>query len=494
MGAPTMDGMNDGTSQPMDALGAGSFGVAANVGLEGAFEGGGLVAPEFPPVVDEGNLAYEPKPLSVGKAFVYSSGGLGNGTFVALNNYIQYHFLLPLGAFLGPFFPIVYGLLDNQRSFEGAIIQPLIGAWSDRIWTRLGRRRIFIVRFLPLCIVFLSLTPYIPQLVGGEPIFGIDPRVLSLILVGVSIFLFSVTYNMSQDPYSALMADITPTRQRGLVNGIAQSVGFVGQVSILVIAAKAGLPFTVLYPLVGALLLVFFLPTILGIREPRKLPSANVHKRYKLRDYWQALRADRQLQFYFAVQFFLWFGINSIVIYIVPYAENVVRLSESDSFVLVVVLLVSIALTAWPLGALSSRLSLKGVFFLGLLAMTGATITAIFLKDPMSLYIILAVAGVGYAATQATGYPILTRLVYPEQMGIYTGLNTTVSSIAVPLSTVIAGALVGGISYDVLFIVVGASFALGLIPLVLLRMDRSVVVRARAAAAAQAAQAATSAA
>jgi Na+/melibiose symporter-like transporter len=239
-----MENMGDGTGQSAEHVSVSSSGVAANeAGLEAAFEGGGLIAPSVPPTLDEGHLGYEPKPLSVGKTLLYSSGGFGNGTFVALNNYLQVFFLTPLGA---P--PILYALLGSQRSFEGAIIQPLIGAWSDRTRSRFGRRRVFILRFMPLCILFTVLTPFIPGLVGADPILGIDPKLLSLILVSVSIFLFSITYNISQDPYSALLADVTPTRQRGVINGVAQSVSFVGQVTILLIFVFLSVPFTVLYP------------------------------------------------------------------------------------------------------------------------------------------------------------------------------------------------------------------------------------------------------
>lgn len=454
-------------------------GIAANEpGLEGAFEGGGLLAPTVEPAVDEGHLAYEPKPLPLGKIFVYGSGSVGNGTWVSLNNYLQSILLSSLGAS-----PILIGLLGSQRGFEGAIIQPLVGAWSDRTKTRFGRRRVFILRFMPLCIFFTVITPFIPQFFTGDSILGLDPALLTLILVSASIFLFSVTYNISQDPYSALMADITPQKQRGLVNGIVQSISFVGQIAILLVFIFLHAPFTLLYPVAGAALFVFYLPTILGIREPKKLPGANEHKHYRVRDYWRALGGDRQLQLYYAVQFFLWFGINSVVVYITLYAIKVVGFSEFAAATLPIILLVAIAATAWPLGALSNKLSLKGVFLLGLFLMAAASITAVFLKDPLALYIILAVAGLGYAATQATGYPMLTRLVFPEQMGLYTGLNTTVSSIAAPLSGVIAGALVETLGYGVLFAIVGTSFTLGLIPLALIRMDRSPVVQARAAAA-----------
>lgn len=477
-----MERMSEGTSGPSDILATHALGTDANEGLEGAFEGGGLIAPALPTAVDEGNLAYEPKPLSLGKMLTYSSGGVGNGAFVSLNNYLQVFFLTPLGA---P--PIVYALLGSQRSFEGAIIQPLIGAWSDRTKSGFfGRRRVFILRFMPLCIFFTILTPFVPQLIGTSPILGLDPARLTLILVSVAIFLFSVTYNISQDPYSALMADISPSRQRGVVNGVAQSVSFVGQVSILLIFVFVGLPFTVLYPLVGVMLLLFYLPTLFGLREPKKLPGASHQKHYKLRDYWRALRSDPQIQLYYAVQFFLWFGINAVVIFITPYATTVVHLSTHAAAILPIILLVAIALTAWPLGLLSGRLSLKTVFFLGVLLMAGASGTAVFLTDPGSLYIILAVAGIGYAATQATGYPLLTRLVFPEQMGLYTGLNTTVSSIAAPLSSVIAGAMVTELGYSILFAFVATAFVLCLIPLVFLSVRRSIAARARAEAAAAA--------
>lgn len=482
-----MENVSEGVAQPSEQAGFGVVDPAVNVGLEGAFEGGGLLAPTVEPAVDEGHLAYEPKPLSAAKMLAYSSGGFGNGTWVALNNYLQPIFL---GLFTNN--AILIGLLSSQRGLESAIIQPIIGSRSDRSQSRFGRRRSYILLFMPFCIVLTVITPFLPQLVGAEPLLGIDPTALSLILVSLCIFLFTVSYNVAQDPYSALMADVTPQRQRGVINGIIQSVSFIGNLAILLVVLLLHAPYTVLYPLAGAALFVFYLPVVLLIREPKKLPGGIQHKRYGLRDYWRALRADGQVQLFFAVQFFLWFAINSVVVFITPYAVHVIGFSGFQATSLPIVLVIAIAVGAWPLGALSNRLSLKGVFFPGLACMAGASVAAIFLRDPLALYIILAIAGLGYAATQATGYPMLTRMVLPGQMGLYTGLNTTVASVASPISGAVAGALIDSLGYGVLFAVVGVSFALGLIPLALLRIDRSKAARARAAAAAAAGLAAAS--
>jgi maltose/moltooligosaccharide transporter len=436
-----------------------------------------LVTPTTSPTPDEGSLSYEPPFISLSTSLVYASGGFGSGIFLSFNSFMQSFFLIALGA---P--PILFALLGSQQSFEGAIIQPLVGAWSDRTWTRWGRRRIFILRFVPPCVVLTAATPFLPQVARLVAPAGVDPKLMGLIFVSAAIFLFSLAFNMSQDPYLALLADITPQRQRGVVNGILQSIASMGWIAILLVGAIFGAPYTVLYLLVGVSLLVFFVPTLLGIREPRVLPGANAHKRYTLRDYARALGADRELQLYYAVQFFTGLGATAVTVFITPYAVNVVGFSERQAFVVPIILLVAVAVGAWSLGWLSNRLSLKGVYFLGVLLSAVGVIILGLLHTPLSLYAAMFLVGVGTAAALATSYPLLSRLVFPDQMGLYTGLRTTVSSVAAPLSSAIGGVLVSGLGYGALFMFVGAWLLVALIPLAFLRIERSVVARARAAA------------
>lgn len=54
------------------------------------------------------------------------------------------------------------GPLTNERSFAGAIVLPIVGRWSDRAQTRLGRRRPFFLIGIPLmaaALVLLGLHP-----------------------------------------------------------------------------------------------------------------------------------------------------------------------------------------------------------------------------------------------------------------------------------------------------------------------------------------------
>src|ERR687886_22071 len=76
---------------------------------------------------------------------------------------------------------LLIGLLSSTRSIEGALIQPTVGALSDRVSTRFGRRRPFLVVGIPLSAVFFVAGAFVNSL-------------LSLALV---IFLFSIFFNVA---------------------------------------------------------------------------------------------------------------------------------------------------------------------------------------------------------------------------------------------------------------------------------------------------------
>jgi hypothetical protein len=92
------------------------------------------------------------------------------GLFNAFNNFTL---ALWLAGFTSSY--LLIGLLGNSRSFEGAIVSPLAGAWSDRTWAGwLGRRRPFIMVGGLTSAALLALTPSIsqmalPKLPGGLP-------------------------------------------------------------------------------------------------------------------------------------------------------------------------------------------------------------------------------------------------------------------------------------------------------------------------------------
>src|SRR5919204_6283986 len=87
--------------------------------------------------------------LSRSTMLLYAAGSIGTGVFYGFNNFVLPPVLRSFGAS-----DLLIGLLSSTRSIEGALIQPSVGALSDRTWTRLGRRRPFLVVGIPLSAAF----------------------------------------------------------------------------------------------------------------------------------------------------------------------------------------------------------------------------------------------------------------------------------------------------------------------------------------------------
>src|ERR1700682_6830799 len=154
--------------------------------------------------------------LSLATKLLYSAGSIGTGAFYAFNNFVLPPILKSFGAS-----DLLIGLLSSTRSIEGAVIQPTVGAFSDRVWTRFGRRRPFLLIGVPLSAAFF--------VAGGF--------VESLLPLAIVIFLFSIFFNVAVDPYTALLADIAPLDQRGWMSGLAVGVQLVSSVAFLVVIA-----------------------------------------------------------------------------------------------------------------------------------------------------------------------------------------------------------------------------------------------------------------
>src|SRR5439155_1420112 len=190
-------------------------------------------------------------PIGLRTMLIYSAGSIGAGAFFASTN-----IMLPLSLKTAGAPDLLTGLLSSTLSIEGVVIQPTVGAASDRIWTRLGRRRPFIAICIPLSAVFFLVASAATE---------------SLVPLAVSIFLFSIFFNAAIHPYAALLADITPINQRGLLSGLSQGIQLIGQVGFLgliVVATKGEAAPPWAYWGVAVAMVATFAVTVGGIHEP----------------------------------------------------------------------------------------------------------------------------------------------------------------------------------------------------------------------------------
>jgi Na+/melibiose symporter-like transporter len=392
------------------------------------------------------------------KAF-YSFGNLANGAYNGINNAV-------LGPFLSHFtsnaFIIAY--LGNTRTIDGVVIQPLVGRWSDRTSGRLGRRRPFILVGIPLAIFFLMLVPTASH----------AQKNLEVPLIAASIILFSIFWNVAQDTYSSLMVDITPESERSLYNSLLSVLALVGQVALVVLAfivsfKKNTVP-DVLFYAVGVFMLICYIVVFFGVREPAGAAlEAKKEERVPLRIYIADLHAFREAQKLLMSIFFLWTGLNAILPFLTLIPSKILGVSTSQSYVVYGVMILSAAIWAYPFGWLASRYGKRPMIVVGTVLLILAAFLGLIVPSYFWFFPLAFLAGTGFSATTALTYPYLAQLVPESKIGIFTGLQTSFSAVAVPISASVTALLINHFGYRSTFALLAVGMVLDLI--VLLSID-----------------------
>ena len=156
--------------------------------------------------------------LSVLQIVFMSFGFLGIQFGFALQNGNTSRILRTFGADVEqlPMFWIVAPLV-------GMIVQPIIGHYSDHTWTRMGRRKPF---FLVGAILSSLALVFLPN-------SGAMTSVLPALWMGAGIVMFmDASFNVSMEPFRALVADNLPDEQR--------TSGFAIQTFLIGIGAVVG--------------------------------------------------------------------------------------------------------------------------------------------------------------------------------------------------------------------------------------------------------------
>jgi glycoside/pentoside/hexuronide:cation symporter, GPH family len=151
----------------------------------------------------EQDRRFEGKALSKGQKIIYASGNLPAALTIALiDGWILYFYSPPasknLPIYLGVF---TAGALNALRYVSNAVGDPVVGWWSDRTRSKMGRRRPFILYgTIFMCLVLV--------LIWFPPVQGISWT--NNIVLGFYLVLFGFLYPLVVNPYLGLMPEITP--------------------------------------------------------------------------------------------------------------------------------------------------------------------------------------------------------------------------------------------------------------------------------------------
>jgi len=392
------------------------------------------------------------EPLSPGRILGYGLANLGYGAFYALNNAA-----LPLWMGHYTSNALLIGLMASTHSFEGAIIQPLVGTASDRLRTPLGRRRPFLLAAVPVSVLFLLLAPLAAHL----------PAPVRLAAIVACVFLFTVAFNVAMDPYQALLPDITPPTQRGRVTGIWMFLGALGQVLLLLLH----LPLPAKFVLAALLMLATTLLTCLWTPEPPRHAQSGPapSRRAEVREALRGLRTLRQARTYLLMFFCYGAGTDAVLPFLTLFIRKITHCGEQTAQTMFVVLMAATALGMLVFGWVSDRIGPHKLLLVSLLLIAAAAANGLWVTTLPQVAAVLGLAGLGIAAQNASAYPLLTRLVPGEEIGFYTGLQTAAVAIAGPAALALTGALINHSGYRVIFAVCAVGIVAGLLILLRLR-------------------------
>ncbi|MFA4053825.1 MAG: SLC45 family MFS transporter [Duncaniella muris] len=342
----------------------------------------------------------------------------------------------------------------------GIIVQPLVGAASDRTWNRLGRRLPYLVLGAAIAVVVMCLLPNAGSFgltVGGAMIFGF-----------VALMFLDTSINMAMQPFKMLVGDQVNERQKGLAYSIQSFlcnagclVGYLAPITLTAIGvsnlAPAGqVPDAVTYSFyIGAAVLILcVIYSFVTIREMPPKEYAEYHgiteqqNEEKTSMLKLLIHAPRTFWTVGLVQFFCW----AAFLYMWTYtpgaiADTVWGTTDTNSeayqtagnWVGVLFAVQAVGSVLWAV-VIPRFKSHKTVYVLSLLLGAAGFISTLFVTDQYVLFISFLLIGCAWAAMLALPFTILTNSISGKNMGTYLGLFN--GTICVPQ---ICAAALGGL-------------------------------------------------
>ena len=128
--------------------------------------------------------------------------------------------------------PLLFGLIWLAGPFTGMILQPLVGAISDKTISPFGRRRPYLLGGALFASLALWIFPNSADVtVRISNVTGIElPALTPLFIAAIMIWVIDACINIAQGPYRALIPDVVPAEQHSIANSFISLATGLGSV------------------------------------------------------------------------------------------------------------------------------------------------------------------------------------------------------------------------------------------------------------------------
>lgn len=423
--------------------------------------------------------------LSFWQIWNLSFGFLGVQFGFALQNANASRILSNLGADLH-----TLSLFWLVAPIMGLLVQPLVGAASDRTWTRLGRRSPYILGGAIVSMLAMFLMPNAPLVIRAG---GLGALIFGAVMLAFMDGAFNVTFQ----PFRALVADMTPDDQRNFgysIQSVLINMGAVLGSALPFILTALGVaneaPEGKVAPSVifsfyagGSMLLLSVLVTVFRTREypPAEFAEYNnitEEDKSKKENFFKLLFSMPKTMLQLStVQMFSWFALFLMWVYSVPAIAQrywgtpigdavSAQYNEAANWVGLCFASYSVyaAVFSIIMPFIIRRTSRKFVYAASLFLGGLGYISTMLFSNPYMLFVSMTGVGFAWAAILAMPYAILSGTLPPKRMGIYMGLFNLTVVIPQIISGLISGLILkyafGGEAIYVL-VLAGACMILG---------------------------------
>lgn len=347
-------------------------------------------------------------------------------------------------------------ILNIAGPITGLVVQPIIGAMSDKTWSpRWGRRKPYFL---------------IGALIGSICLFMFPSSPVLWFAVGL-LWILDVGNNMAMEPYRAFVGDKLPEKQFSL--GYQMQSLFVGAGILLAngsivlfqylfgdqsVEVVGSIPTWLYYSFyIGGILSITTIlwsvlktpeipPTETELNEIKQARNKPLAARIA-QPFSEIKEAIKKMPPFLwklgAVYLFQWYALFVYWQYITPLFMNTLGYSTSEaasqSAQMSLTYNIVTMVVALGLVPLTLRFGGKKVYSISLVGTAIALFTIPFIKDPLLVLAPMVLFGVGWAAMMGIPYTMVSKVVPQERRGVYMGILNMMIVIPMGIETLTFG-------------------------------------------------------
>lgn len=347
----------------------------------------------------------------------------------------------------------------------GMIVQPLVGHFSDKTWTKLGRRKPYFLVGAILASIALVFMPNSAMMA----------HIMPAMMVGAGmLMIMDASFNIAMEPFRALVADLLPSDQRTL--GFSIQTFLIGTGAVIgswlpyilaewigveKVSAEGGVPNNVIFSFyIGAVVLISsIIWTIVKTKEypPENIANEENEKKKNglaeiFNDFVKMPKTMKQLGI---VQFFSWFALFSMWVFTTPavavhiYGTEINDTSselyqDAGNWVGIIFGVYNLvaAIYALLLPAIAKKIGRKLTHSVSLLLGGVSLMSIYFIQNPEMLLIPMVGIGIAWGSILAMPYAILAGSLPARKMGIYMGIFNFFITVPQILNGIVGGPIV----------------------------------------------------